>query len=84
MCARMTAFDHLYVSGHYGMSKEPRDCYALHQSCRQPIDEIITKKQNLTNGLGRILNFNFGNSLRFKNRRCLSLTEVALSPFCVC
>ena len=49
MCARMTAFDHLDVSGHYGMSKGPRDCYALHQSCRQPIDEIITKKQNLTN-----------------------------------
>ena len=37
MCARMTGFDHLYVSGHYGMSKEPRDCYPHHQSfsCKQ-------------------------------------------------
>ena len=42
MCTRMTGFDHLYVRGHYGMSKEPRDCYALHQSFRlQPTNEII-------------------------------------------
>ena len=32
MCARMTRLDHLYVSGHYGMSKEPQGYPVLHQS----------------------------------------------------
>ena len=53
MCTRMTGFDHLYVRGHYAMSKEPRDCYTLHQSFRLQAIHHYIKRQNSV--LGRAL-----------------------------